>query len=263
LKPKINQRNTASRIRIPKRIIIYISLFSIMFLASSCIYLRLLKFKNQLADFDRYFQVREEKGLKIKCLKPVLYSDDIKTMLAPPTLNATTKQSEQWTYTFEKQYPNDYKSEKGEFDILLDMVFKDDLLNEINLPERFQVIMPKSFLITICKTMGNAEVNKKEYSAKGTYQSNDKSQIQVPKQEEILKFLGDPFIWREKDSDEFLTYKYKLKQQKTGKGDVCAFVWFNLTFQKPNGMLLKAELDLCGIELLLNFVPDAKKEDKK
>lgn len=277
-----------------KRIVIYISLLLILCLAPSCIYLRLLKFQNQLADFDRCFQVNEEKGLKIICLKPVLYNDDIKTMLSPPTLSNKTKQNdplpltgqgsvkesrdgrvksqkrspvrEQWTYVFEKKYPDNNKSEEGDFNISLDMVFKDDLLNEIHLPERFLVILPKTFLITICKTMGNAQVNKKEYSAKGTYESKEKNQIQVPKQNDVLKFLGNPFIWREDATNAKLFYEYRLKQETTKPGksqesssvrdNPAPCVWIEFTFQKTDGTLLKAEGNLCGIELSLSFVSD-------
>ncbi|MFH0887784.1 MAG: hypothetical protein V1871_01075 [Planctomycetota bacterium] len=255
-----------------KRAAIYISLLLILCLAPGCIYLRLLKFQNQLADFDRCFQVNEEKGLKIICLKPVLYNDDIKTMLAPPTISNKTKQNEQWTYVFEKQYPDNHKTDEGDFDISLDMAFKDDLLNEIHLPERFLVILPKTFLITICKTMGNAQVNKKEYSAKGTYESKEKNQIQVPKQNDVLKFLGNPFVWREVVDDAKLFYRYRLKQKttlpetglpKTASDNNAPFVWVEFTFRKTDGTLLKAEANLCGIELSLSFVPDTKKDEEK
>jgi len=259
-----------------KRTIIYISLLLILLSAPSCIYLRLLKFQKQMADFERCFQVKEEKGLKIICLKPVLYSGDIETMLAPPTLSLVpetnppsadnkTKQNKQWTYLFEKKYPNSYKNEKGDFDISLDMVFKDDLLNEIHLPERFLVILPKTFLITICKTMGNAQVNKKEYSAKGAYKPPEKeaNQIQIPKQNDVLKFLGNPFVWREDDINVKLNYEYRLKQKTIKPDDSVPYVWVEFTFQKTDGTLLKAEADLCGIELSLDFAPDAKKDEKK
>ncbi|MFH1231933.1 MAG: hypothetical protein V1709_10610 [Planctomycetota bacterium] len=248
-----------------KRTIIYISLLSILCLLSSCIYLRLLKFKNQMADFDRCFQVKEDKGLTLICLKPVLYSDDIGTMLDPPTLSKKTKQSEQWTYVFEKNYPNNIKSDKDDFDIALDLTFKGDLLNEIHLPERFLVILPKPFLIMVCKAMGNAEVNTKERSAKGTYEQKEKetSQIKIPKQDEVLKFLGNPFVWQEDETNVQLLYEYWLKKKTAKHDNSTPCIWIEFTFQKKDGTLLKAKANLCGMKLSLNFVPDNKKDGKK
>jgi hypothetical protein len=220
-----------------------------------------------MADFERCFQVKEEKGLKIICLKPVIYNEDIETLLGSPTYITKTQQSEQWTFVFEKEYP-DKKNEEGDFDILLEMVFKDDLLKEIHLPERFLVIMPKWFLIMICKSMGNAQIDRKERTAKGTYKTQEKetSQIRTPKQSEVLKFLGKPFSQKEDDVNFKPFYKYQLKEKTKRPDDAAACVWVEFTFQKKDEILLKVDADLCGMGLSLDFSSnnkDEKKPDKK
>ena len=245
-----------------KRTIICVGLLLILALTPGCLYLRLLKVKKQLADFDRYVQVKEDQGLKLIFLKPVLYSGDIQTLLGPPTSSKKTPESERWTFLFEKKYAV-RKNEKGNFDVSLDMIFKDDLLSEIQLPERFLVILPKPFLVLLCKTMGNAEINMGRQSVKGTFKYREKeaSQIQVPTQDELLKSLGKSFAVNESDVNLNLHYRYQLKPTKANP-EYVVLSWVDFAFREKGGRLLKAEANLCGIELFMDFSADSA-DDKK
>ena len=44
---------------------------------SGCLYLRLLELRNQLAEFDRYFETDLREGVKLTCRKPVLLDEDM------------------------------------------------------------------------------------------------------------------------------------------------------------------------------------------
>ena len=56
-------------------------------LLAGCVYLRLLAFKRQLADFDRHFPLRTDDGLRLGCLTPVLLPEDFRWLgLTPETV---------------------------------------------------------------------------------------------------------------------------------------------------------------------------------
>jgi len=245
-----------------KRTIICIGLLLVLALTPGCLWLRLLQVKKQLADFEHCIQVKEDKGLKMIFLKPTLYSGDIQTLLDRPTFRKKTGGNKQWTFVFEKVYAEGRKNETDNFDVSLDMIFKNDLLSEIHLPERFLVILPKSFLIMLCKTMGNAEINMAHQSVKGTFKYREKeaSQIQIPKKDEILKFLGKSFAAPESDVNLNLLYRYQLKPT-TANQKYFILSWINFTFGEKESRLLTAEANLCGIELFMDFSTDSK-DDK-
>ena len=46
--------------------------FFLIGLVTGCVYLRFLKVKNQMADFNKNFEITEENGLSLNFLNPVL-----------------------------------------------------------------------------------------------------------------------------------------------------------------------------------------------
>jgi hypothetical protein len=62
-------------------------------LLGGCVYLRLLAFKRQLADFDRHFTLQTDDGLRLGCLTPVLLPEDFRWLGLTPETVKTLGQS--------------------------------------------------------------------------------------------------------------------------------------------------------------------------
>lgn len=101
---------------------------------SGCVYIRLLKFKNQLHDFDDNVVVQKEEGLSLIFPKPVVRDEDFVfiTESQPSRISLVSSEPkiEDWDWRFEKEI----ESEPGQpFSIVFRTRFEEGLL-----PNRFR-----------------------------------------------------------------------------------------------------------------------------
>jgi len=223
-----------------KRTAICVALVLLVGPLSGCLYLRLMEFKKQLSRFDDFFEAKEEQGLKLLFSKPVLLSGDIVFLLKlGPTKVETDNGRKLWIYTFEKRYRGE-KTEEGNFDVSVTMVFVNDKLCETRFPPRFLAIVPKPFLVRTLRSLAHAKVNPDKRSAKAELISEGSPDDgEVPRRREVLKFLGDPFEVKTTDKTITLTYRYYIKKRASGSGAKKLDSWASLTFRKKDDKLVK------------------------
>jgi hypothetical protein len=212
--------------------------------------------KNQLSDFDSNFQIKEERGLTLVFLKPVLLTKDIIWLMkSEPISKQQTNGGELWKYVLEKQYPGQ-KNEEGNFDIPIFMLFKDDKLNEISFPERFLTYLSKPLLIKALRSMGDAEIDKSKRSVDSKFETTNS--LEIPRTEHFIKILGMPFSRKDSDHTLKFNYVYNLKKAKSGSNNKVPQIVTRFTFQNGDNRLLKAEGHLMGLKMSLNFSVDEK-----
>src|SRR2546430_6257391 len=96
-----------------KRSTLWLLISGVALLLTGCVWLRLLAFKEQLADLDRYVKVDDRKGLAFHFLEPVLYADDVRELLQmEPTVKTTNQNCQTWLWTFEKELAVTNRSEE-------------------------------------------------------------------------------------------------------------------------------------------------------
>ncbi|MBI2487079.1 MAG: hypothetical protein HYW01_08985 [Deltaproteobacteria bacterium] len=213
--------------------------------------MRLLQVKRQLSDFNSYFQIKEEKGLTLVFLKPILLGGDIVWLMKSiPTSEKKTDKGELWQYVLEKQYPGP-KNEEGKFDISISMYFENDRLRQINFPERFLEYISKPMLIKMMKSMGDAEIDKSERRAGSKFQA--RSSLEIPRKQQVVEVLGLPFSAKDSKNTSTFIYKYNLRDRKTDttSGEFRLAMGFN--FQKEDYRLIQAETNLNGLRMSLDF----------
>lgn len=233
----------------------------VLIFTSGCVYLRLLQVKRQLSDFNTYFQITEQNGLTLIFLKPVLLSGDIVWLMkSTPTSKEKTDGGELWKYVIEKQYPGP-KNEKGNFDIPINMRFENEKLGQISFPERFLKYISKPLLIKMMRSMGDAEIDKSERRAGSRFQANNA--LEIPRKQQVVDVLGLPFSAQDSDDTSTFIYRYNFGEEKTGTsgGEFNLVMGFN--FQKEDNRLLKAETNLNGLKMSLNFSFDETNKKKK
>ena len=90
-----------------KRLIQAIAFGLVLSLMSGCVYLRLLKLKNQLYAFDENVTVELDQGLSLKFPEPVVRDEDFVfiTESQPSSITAVSAEPkiEDWNWRFEKQ----------------------------------------------------------------------------------------------------------------------------------------------------------------
>jgi hypothetical protein len=204
-----------------------------------------------MSDFSSYFQITEERGLTLVFLKPVLRTDDIVWLMRNlPASQEKTERGALWQYDFEKEYLQS-KKEEGNFDIPISMLFEDDKLRQVSFPERFLRYISKHMLVKMMTSMGDAQIDKSERRAGSTFQASNTTEI--PRKQQVMDALGLPFSEQESGDIFTFTYKYNLKDKNTVKsGNEFMFV-MKFNFRKEDERLLKAETNLNGLKMSLDF----------
>ena len=239
-----------AKLRLKQRFLLVAVIFLIV-LASGCVYLRLLQVKRQLSDFNTNFQIKDENGLTLVFLKPVLLAADIIWLMnAPPKSKVKVGSGEHWKYVFEKQYPVE-KNEEGNFDIPISMVFEGDKLGQMIFPERFLKYVSKPLLVKMMKSIGEAEIDKSKKRAGSSFRARDT--LEIPRKRQVVEVLGLPFDSQDSDKNSIFIYKYNLREESTRPSGGEFKLVMGFKFQKEDDRLLKAETDLNGLKMSINF----------
>lgn len=244
-----------------RRAALYIGLLFIIVSISGCMYLRLLKLKAQLSDFEKYFELQDEQKFTLVFLEPVLLNEDLVWLLkSDPVSKEDTERGELWTYVFEKQY-TDTKDEKENFDIPVDMLFHKKKLKEVRFPERFLKYLSKPLLAKMFRSMGDAEISKLSRTADSEFKGNNP--LEIPSKQEIVDLLGNPFSVKNPDGKSKFIYRYKVRKTTSGSNGEEFELTTKFTFRQENDKLLKAEGDLNGLlDMTMDFSVDGSGTSK-
>ena len=229
----------------------HLILILILLLTSGCVFLRLLKVKNQFNDFDQNFALHDKRGLTLVFKNPVLLSDDmVWLMKGVPSGKKKIESGELWTYVFQKEYLAS-KDEQGDYDIPVLMVMEYGKLSELSFPERFLKNLSLPLLKKMFSSMGNADVSKFSKSATSKFKGNDASEI--PTADNLVETLGKPYSIQNSGEESEYYYLYYIKKPD---GDTSEKNFkFEMEFKVDNETksLLQAKGTIRGLKLALDF----------
>ncbi len=227
---------------------------------SGCIYLRLLKVKQQLAAYHGYLRIENHTGLSLLFLEPVLLKDDFLFLAKRhPTRNESLGQTTRWHYLFEKRLAEG-QSEKRNFDLPMDFFFQQNKLVMARFPVRFLIILRKPVIVQGLRALGKAKVYLNSRIVSGDFYENaDMATIRAPTKAQMLKLLGKPTFSETETGAIKLTYRYRLQPGKQDAQKRPASGWVRLTFDSRTGALLKGELKFSIIHLSMDFRPPKEK----
>lgn len=244
--------------RVPDKKIPIIFLLLVVSL-TGCVYLRLLKVKRQLNDFEKNFELRDQNGLKFVFKNPVLISDDIIWLMKnDPLSRGHTEGGETWVYVFEKQYSNE-NVDKLNYDIPILFYVRDDKLVEITFPERFLKNLSKPLLIKMLGSMGKSKISKSTRSAGTEFKGDNPDEI--PKKRYIISVLGKPYKDETTDHSQRFTYLYDLKKRDEAEEDDRFDLKMTFSFGEDKDSLEKAEYNFNGLTMSLSLVTEEKESN--
>ena len=230
--------------------------FLIILSSTSCVYLRLLKVKRQLNDFESNFELNDENGLKFVFKNPVLFPQDIIWLMkTDPLSTEKTNNGELWTYLLEKQYLVQ-NTDEDNYDIPLLFHVRDNKLVEITFPERFLKNLSKPLLIKMLGSLGKSEISKSTRSAGTEFKGS--SLDDIPKKKYIISVLGAPYESKSTDHTEISTYLYNFKRKDSAKEKDGSDLKMTFSFRSDNEMLEKAEYDFNGLRMSLTLSAEGK-----
>ncbi|MBD5778113.1 hypothetical protein IEN85_01215 [Pelagicoccus sp. NFK12] len=198
-----------------KRLAQFLVLGLLLSFLSGCVYLRLLRFKNQLHDFDKHVVVELDKGLSLKFPEPVVRDEDFVFITeSEPSSIVEVSQSpriEDWDWRFEKQM----QTEDGTpFSIIFRTRFQDGLLTQIDFDEKLLEAIPEDFIVELFRSLGKAKINKLRKSATAAMSRDTLDGVPLPTLADISVVMGQPTDKDNKDKRRLWHYVFNFYNPK-------------------------------------------------
>jgi hypothetical protein len=228
-----------------RRSLVVIILGFVALSLGGCVYLRLLELKNQLGDFDRFFEVDLHDGFKLTCKVPVLLDEDMAFFELVPEKKDQVGVAERWHFRWVKDYavPGE---DPAASEIAADFIFVDHKLNRIILPERLFIFIPKSALLTLLRAVGHANIDAAKRTANANYQEKSADAPSLPAAAEVTRTLGIPLEIKAADSSLSWRYRYHRASpdQHAGRIDMTfSFDPATRKIQRLKGRLFDVTMD--------------------
>jgi len=217
-------------------------------LLSGCAYLRLLKLKNQLRDFQENVVVADDgDGLKLRFSNPIARGGDFVFITeSQPSRKRQAPDNplaELWTWRFEKA--------RGEgphqpFSIEFCGRFEKGLLVEASFGDCFIELMSKEVLLDLARALGQAKVNKLRKSLSISLEQGSNPQAPLPEYAKILSRAGEPTRQRKKGKRTRFDYDFHFFNPETGELSGQFTLVVRPDAQSPQGEVRSIELRAKG-----------------
>lgn len=160
---------------------------------AGCVYLRLLEVKNQLRDFDRFFQVEVSDQFALKFREPVLLDEDFEYLTGfRPTRTERRGGETIWSVDFQKLDAAG-RVETPTRTLRFTMWFgADSKLTRFAFSPLFVAIAPASFLEASIRSMGRGAVDTDRRQLRVEPQDIPRINARLPTRRTIVDAIGEP-----------------------------------------------------------------------
>jgi len=185
--------------------------------ASGCVYWRLLKFKNQFADFHENFEFLSGARYSLIIKNPVLSGGDVDFAMKAAPSRADSLDG----FCTGRVY--DFVREEGSGPgglLRYELRFSEDRFTEMRFPPEFSGLFPGDGLRALIASLGEAEVDRGERSLTARTREERIREV-MPDRRRVVEILGSPTArWTGKDGRERIFYRYVLETPDSdGKPD--------------------------------------------
>jgi hypothetical protein len=240
-----------------KRQVLWLLVGLLALALTGCIWLRLLEFKNQLADFDKYVKVEDRHGLTLHFLKPVVLADDVQELAGiEPTIKTTNQNKMNWYWTFEKQFPSTNTVEQTK-DLTFVMGFTDGKMETLTFPEPALAVLPKPLILGMFRSLGGAEIDRKKKSATVKWEGGSAKDFVPMTKLQMTELLGDPYSVTNSATNYTCIYRYSLKTVSRVPPNQ-KWVRARFTFNTDNDTTTRLYAYFAGLHFTIDFDPPPK-----
>lgn len=229
----------------------------LIFSLTGCVYLRLLEFQNQLAQFDQFFRVEVDGRFILHILEPKITSQDLIYLSSlEPSRREAEESGETWYYVFQK-LRSDSSLDNPDTHITFALRFSEkQRLTAVTFSPLFLKIVPPEFLEQSIRSLGHADVDRKKRQLRANPESLPRITQALPGRSEIVQGLGDPFATEVKDQSDCLIYRYRLQPPDGGKDEdkeERRKAVVELLFNPLNGKLTKMDANFAGLKITIHY----------
>jgi len=178
---------------------------------SSCVYLRLLEVKNQLARFEENFKVDVTDHFLLQFLHPVLLSDDFLALAKlQPTRVETLPSGTRWYQAFHKI------DAAGRLQPGVDIVFaltfdKDSKLVSWDFSPVFMAMVPAQFFEASLRSLGKGKVDEGKKKLRVDPADLPRLSVKPPTREKIIGIMGPPLEQSAKGKLSVYVYHFQVE----------------------------------------------------
>ncbi len=186
-------------------------LFLLLVLAlslASCVWLRLLELKHQLAHFDENFATEVSDHFTLVFKNPMLLNDDfVELAKLQPTSKSPTPGGSRWIQAFHK-IDRLGKPQRGvDFFFTLDFD-QDDYLIRWDFSPVFMAMVPAQFFEDSIRSLAKGKVDEASRNLRVDAEDQAKITVKPPTAQEIIAVLGEPLEKTEENGKKLYIYRF-------------------------------------------------------
>jgi len=195
---------------------------------AGCEYLRLLQFKNQFKQIERYFQIESaSSGTTLTCLRPILTPDDAQLIFDDtPTSIRSNETSTRWHYDFQKRYIRGH-GETANFDFSQILTFEQGKMTTLQYTAAFLSVFDGGLLQRILHAIGQGTLAENEERLE--FQAG-LDNTPRPTQQQFKTAWGMPYAILPVESEVRHLYVYTLSAPHIPKGEPVSLLTIWLVF---------------------------------
>lgn len=215
-------------------------------LCSSCLYSRLLTFKNQLASFDQHVVLADD-GNALLFLDPVLRPGDITALSGIPPSRTVTTAGDLLVHSY--TYRNLAVSPTGTpCSLTFAMDYASSGLVSFRYPAVISEVMGTNFVVSSARAIGQASIIQKEFKLDWATQSTNLQALNIPALGKVLQVLGPPLSMSNTVEGPMTCYAFGL-EGPDGAARTNIITTASFTFDPRNTLFRKGILNMGRLKL--------------
>jgi hypothetical protein len=228
-----------------------------------CLYSRLLAFKDQLAEFDRYMDLRDDNGLTIAFREPVLHPSDIVDMTGlPPTVISSNAWSQTWAYVYVNHArAGTAEGTDGDGSLVFRLGIENGKVCRVMCSQKIVALLGREFIVAAARSLGQARINQKEYTIDWQLSGGGAPLATVPNRASIAALLGKASREAVTDSGIKVAYVYELQCDRALPEKANNKVQATFDFGRGDERLEKAHITVGRAKFILNVGAAARADN--
>lgn len=179
---------------------------------SGCVWSRLLDWKAQLKDFDRYIAaVDQDQGLLLQFKEPCFRPTDIGYLFGGERPSRQGERAGGGVYTMWSLRRDRADSLGVDLALGSPNAGEETLADSLLVPPQVLAFIPKDRLLATARAFGSAEIDKGKRVATAGLTGDDAKPL-TPGRKKVVEALGEPDLSEQIDGLERLTFRFKLVQ---------------------------------------------------
>jgi hypothetical protein len=171
-----------------------------------------MNLKLQLGEFDRYFSLHLDDGMRLYAHQPVLKLKDVNRIVGKLKNPEKNNTGESYKIHLRQLYRSTAHAVENK-DIPGELKFRSGKLSGVYLLSSSLVDLDESFIVSSLHALGNSDIQKRKKLVTGTVHYGPETPMKVPTYSDITAVLGTPYSIKSQNGDRILRFRYSIESQ--------------------------------------------------